>query len=448
MTEIIAFKLVSIFLAFGFLLLAYFSKRIVGCWLSPASIFPLFWFVYTLLPFFVAFNAPVNPFAVLYIFAFNLAFVSSVVIFNWRVAFRANLCKKSSAETFNTFLFRLMFYVASFIAIVFLLSGVFSQGFSFGDIISNPIAVAGGYAKKRYADEIVVTVFSKLGLLSSYIAVVFGGLFYGSIRSGQSKMLVVFFAFLPSLLVMILQSAKGLFFFSIFLFCGGILVSRIHDKNYQLITYGAAKTLLIYTVFVLPVIIMSFLARGLYGSSDSEYVFFKLKRYLITYSSGHIYAFSDWFSERYFAESVMIFEQKSITVGFYTWMSFFRMLGDDRSIPMGVYNEFYFYGDYIVTNIYTVFRGLIIDFGLIGSLMMASFFGLLSNFVFYRLLCSKDNAVYIIFFVFFVAISYQTYIISTFMWVTIPAVLVVQVVILTMYFQCLKIMKNRDCFNG
>lgn len=438
MTEVIAFKLVSILCSGGFLLLACFSKKVIGVWLNPASIFSLFWFLYTALPFVIVFDAPINPFSVLYILCFNAAFVSSVVIFNWRTAFQRNSNKVSAVELFNTLLFRAMFYTFSFLAISFSLSGVFSQGFTVGDVFTNPMAVAGGYAKKRYSGEVVITLFSQIGLLSSYLTVVFGGLLYGSLRRGESKLVIVIMAFVPSLLVMILQSAKGLFFFSIFLFCGGILVARIYDKSYQLFTLKAARTLGSYAVIVFPVIVMSFLSRGLYGSADSAYVIFKLKRYLVTYSSGHIYAFSDWFSDRYFNYSVLSYDQNSMAAGFYTFMSFFRILGDDRVVPMGVYNQFYVYGDYIVTNLYTIFRGLIVDFGLLGSLVFAVVIGFINNFVYYRLLCSRENSAYIILLVFFIAMSYQTYIISTLMWVTIPVVVGVLILTLGFYFNIRK----------
>jgi oligosaccharide repeat unit polymerase len=180
---------------------------------------------------------------------------------------------------------------------------------------------------------------------------------------------------------------------------------------------------------------MSFLSRGLYQESDSSYVIYKLKRYLITYSSGHLYAFSDWFSERYFSDSTMNYNQEYFTTGFYTFMSAFRYFGDDRIVPMGTYSEFYASGDYIFTNIYTMFRGLISDFTLVGSLVVACFAGFVCNFAYYRLLCERLNPFYILFFVFFVAISYQTYLISTLMWKTIPLVFVVQVGVLFIYFK-------------
>ena len=37
---------------------------------------------------------------------------------------------------------------------------------------------------------------------------------------------------------------------------------------------------------------------------------------------------------------------------------------------MGVYDEFFTYGEYVKGNLYTVFRGIITDFGLLGSLFL------------------------------------------------------------------------------
>ncbi|HHK2201468.1 TPA: oligosaccharide repeat unit polymerase, partial [Pseudomonas aeruginosa] len=142
---------------------------------------------------------------------------------------------------------------------------------------------------------------------------------------GRFKLL--FFTFLPALLVMLLQSAKGLFFFSIFLFFGGMLVSRVYNKNYTLVGFKDFRFLLLYGLLILPILIFSFLSRGIYQLDDTALMINRLRYYLVTYSSVHLPAFSDWFSERYFGESLMHYRQESSTLGFYTFMSFFQLAG-------------------------------------------------------------------------------------------------------------------------
>lgn len=420
------YKIVNFFLSAFFLIGAWSAKKVFSVWLNPVSIFSLFWFFYTAFPLLVAFEAPVNPLAIVYILLFCLSFSLSSFMFPWRVALALNQNKPNAAYYFNRPFMVASFYGAAGFAVLMNFLGVLEQGISVNQLISNPIAVGGIYAGKRYSGEIVSSVFSQLGLQSSYYTAVFGGLVYGSRGAVKGKIKLLVFAFLPALLVMFLQSAKGLFFFSVFLFLGGVLVTRIYNKNYTLINYAGLRVLSLYGLLVFPIVLASFLSRGIYELDDTSLILNRLRYYLVTYSSVHLPAFSDWFSERYLSESLMSYRHDVLTMGFYTFMSFFHLAGDDRSLPMGIYDEFYTYGDYVKGNLFTVFRGLINDFGLFGSLVFAFVAGIFCNLGFWRLLSCRNSAFAVMFFIYFVAVSYQTYIISSLSWLTVPLVFLVQ----------------------
>jgi oligosaccharide repeat unit polymerase len=427
MSEVVFLKLTAIILSFGFIFLAWLSKKIVGFWLNPSSIFSLFWFLYTFIPLILALPTPINPSAIVYILAFMLCFVCSSAMFSWKAALNKNQFKP-----FDTWLFRFSFYFVCVVSVISLVIGVITQGeMNIVDFFTNPLVFAGEYAGKGYGGELKPSVFAQLGLTTSYIVIVIGGILYGVTK----KKHVLVFSFLPSLLVMLLQSAKGLFFFSIFMFIAGILLVRLYNKSYYLLTFNELKKLLLYCSLTLPIIIMSFLSRGLQTVTDMDIIIHRVVRFTISYSSGHLYAFSDWFSHRYLDSSFFSYKQEELTAGFYSLMSIFRMLGDNREVPLGVYLEYYEHEFHLKTNIYTVFRGILTDFSLIGSLIVASILGFICNLFFYRLLCTKNNPFYIVFFIFFVGIAYQSYIISTLMWVTIPVVFSVLVGFLFFYFK-------------
>lgn len=431
MDEFWFFKVVNLFIASLFLVGAWCSRRGVGVWLNPASIVFLFWFFYTAFPLLVAFEAPVNPLALIYILTFCLAFSLSGLVFPWSKAFVLNDHKLSAQVYFDGGIYSLVFYImATFSAIMIFLS-VLQQGISIDQLIENPISAGGVYAGKRYSGEIVSSVYAQLGLQASYCTAILGGLIYGARSNGRSRKLILIFSFVPALLVMAMQSAKGLFFFSIFLFLGGILVTRIYNKNYTLIDVKDFRNLFMYGLLVLPVVIASFLSRGLYQLDDLELLLNKLRFYLVTYSSVHLPAFSDWFSERFLGESLMSYRHDYLTGGFYTFMSFFQLAGDDRELPMGIYDEYYTYGDYVKGNLFTIFRGLINDFGLVGSVFFGFVLGLLCNMCYWRLLCKRESAFAVVFFIFFVAFIYQTYIISSLTWLTLPFVFLVQWIMLS-----------------
>lgn len=430
MDEFWVLKIVNLFISSLFLVGAWGARKGVGAWLNPMSISFLFWFLYTAFPLVVAFEVPVSPLAIVYILLFCTVFSLSGLVFPWSTAFALNKRKLNSDFYFDRSLFVFVFYVAAVLSGVFIFLGVLQQGIPIDQLVENPIAFGGAYAGKRYAGEIVSNVFSQLGLQCGYYTAVLGGLIYGSRVKRGARTMILLLSFMPALLIMFLQSSKGLFFFSIFLFLGGVLVTRIYNKNYTLMDLGGLRRLFVCGLLVFPVVIASFLSRGIYQLDDMEQIVSRLRYYLVGYSSVHLPAFSDWFSERYLGESLMNYRQEEFTAGFYTFMSFFQMLGDERYVPMGVYDEFYTYGDHIKGNLFTVFRGFITDFGLIGSMLFAFVLGLVCNFCYWRLLVRNKSAFAITFFIFFVAISYQTYIISSLTWLTLPFVFLIQWVIL------------------
>ena len=441
MTDFLLFKVLNVSLSFLFVVLAYAGKRTVGAWLNPVSIFCLFWFLYVFLPLIIAFEAPVSPFAIVYILLFCLMFSVSSYLFNWRLAIDQNKKKRQLGYYIDKKDIVFILIALSFLAALSTLIGVLKQGISLEQILANPISIGGIYASKRYSSEIDKNVFSQVGLSLSYVVVVLGGLLYGARANLKSREYLIPLAFLPALTVMILQSAKGLFAFSIFLFIGGILIARVYSQRLYLFSLSDFKRLSIYGLLGVPFIIASFLSRGLYNAGSLEVVLDKLRYYLVTYSSVHLPAFSDWFSERYFNVSIMSYKQEYFTLGFYTFTSFFRLAGDDRDVPMGVYDEFFQYGEYIKGNLYTVFRGLITDFGLLGSLTYALLLGLICSAMYWFLLVRRRSSFTLVFFIYFVAVSYQTYIISSLTWLTLPFVFLLQYILMVyiMKFRVAKI---------
>ncbi|MCK0512713.1 O-antigen polymerase [Aromatoleum buckelii] len=428
--DIFLLKIINLSLSAALFLIAWLAKNVVGVWLNPVSIFSLFWFFFTAFPLFVAFEAPVNPLAIAYILAFCIFFSLSALFFRWRRGFIRNANKLSAAHYFDRPLITIALYSSCTFATLMLIIGMLQQGFSIALLLDSPLSIGGTYASKRYSGEIVSSVYSQIGLQFSYCTVVLGGLLYGSRDTTRRRKKLIIISFLPSLLVVFLQSAKGLFFFSVFLFIGGVLVTKIYDKKFSLFNGAEIRTLATYGLFALPVVIASFLSRGIYQLNDSVLIISRLRYYLISYSSVHLPAFSDWFSDRYTGESSMGYRQDFLSMGFYTFMSFFRLAGDDRPVLAGIYDEYYSYGDTIQGNLYTAFRGLISDFTLPGSLLVAFILGGLCNFFYWRLLSSRSSAFSTLFFIYFVAISYQTYIVSSLTWITIPVAFLVQWVML------------------
>jgi hypothetical protein len=99
-------------------------------------------------------------------------------------------------------------------------------------------------------------------------------------------------------------------------------------------------------------------------------------------------------------------------------MSFFRILGNETPVPIGVYSEYLSIPPYITTNIYTMFRGIIHDFGIGGSLVCLFIISYFTHISFRVLLSSEKPYFSVSVFIFCIAFVYQSFIISALMWNT------------------------------
>jgi hypothetical protein len=129
-------------------------------------------------------------------------------------------------------------------------------------------------------------------------------------------------------------------------------------------------------------------------------------------------------------------------------MGFFRALGDARPVPLGVYDEFFEIDGVLITNIYTAFRGLIFDFGLFGSLLFAVLAGLIANLSFYFLLCKRFAVIPVVIFIYMVGLIYQSYLVSSLTWVSVPVSAAISVALILLFRMSLRysivLGKSRD----
>jgi len=412
-----AYKILA--LAFSLMILAqgYAVRRVVGTWLFPACLFSLFWFGYTFLPLALLFTVPIEPTGIAYILICALAFSLGSIGFNWRFAFQRNQAKlRTTGRLYSNGFLKSAFYLITLGCLVFLIANSLQQGISVNDLVFNFYASSAAYTERRSSDEIAINVFGQLSIVCSYLGVILGGFLITSARTRVSRWAIVFLSFLPSVLVMVTQSAKGMLFLCIVLFYAAVLVCRMSANDQHLLEKKHIKTVVACVLILLPLLIVSFVARGLYDINDNEYVVDRLIYYFASYSFGHIYAFSDWFSFTIGKHSLLQYPDQGLSYGFYSLMAIFKLLGSDKVTPPGVFDEYFSYGDLLSTNIYTMFRGLILDFGFIVSIVIMFIAGLLFHLAFFLFLIAKRPVVTAAVFIFMLGFFYTSFIISIFIW--------------------------------
>jgi len=396
---------------------AYLVRRYVGTWLFPACLFGLFWFAYTFFPLAALFRVPVQPYAIAFIFLCTVAFSMGSVPFHWKTAFAKNAGKNETAASVygNTFL-KAVFYLSTLSSLVFLILNSFAQGISLHDLAFNLYASAATYTAMRSSDTININIFGQLSIVCAYLGVILGGFLLPCMPTKAGRRLIVVLSFLPSITATITQSNKGILFLCIAFFYGGLLVYRASAGTLRLFERGSIKSLTLYMAILIVVVAISFISRGLYGLDDTAFVINKLMAYFSSYSFGHIYAFSDWFAFIVGGHSEFTYTHESSTYGFYTFTALFRLMGSHKTLPPGTFDDYYSYGYSLTTNIYTIFRGLILDFGCIGCVLFMLVTGFLLHLTFHTMLRNRRPVFTIAVFVFMMGYFYSSFMISVLMW--------------------------------
>jgi oligosaccharide repeat unit polymerase len=413
----LANTLLSLLLSVLIILTGYCASRWAKTWLVPGAIFSIFWFGYTFFPILFLYGMPINVYAMGYIFIAVFCFVLPTFLVTWRGALIANKRKVELGVRleFHARFLSYAFYIVQMLVIVILVLDILAQGFTFGNIVFNLMETSSQYISMRYSDEIRLTLLARVGTVLMYVGVMLGGLIFCASRRRKSKLFTLFFCLFPSLIVMVVQGAKGALFLCAVFFYSTFLMYRLCSGNLSLTDKKINKNAAVAAMIIFPAIVSSFLSRGLYGY-DIDYVIEKLFAYFASYAFAHLYAFSDWFS--FYIGDLCLMDYQQVDgyyFGFYTFMSAFRLFGSTMVIPPGVFEEYFRYEN-LQTNIYTFFRGLVLDFGILGSFCFMFVLGLISTLSFYCLLRLHRPFLLISFFAVMAGFYYSSFIISVFIW--------------------------------
>lgn len=407
-------KLISIAISCGLVIHAYLLRRHAGTWLTPASIWCLMWFLLTFIPLVAAPEAPANPLAILYILATSIILSIPVFTTDWAEVRRS--AKFDPPALYETRFLRVVFVVISVAALLSLAVNFSIQGVTLDRLTSDFLSVTSDLIVDRYTQSTIENVFAQLANIFTYCSAGLGGLVFFGARRALAKLAIVGTTMAPSLALMVIAGAKGTIFLCIALFYGAFLAARLRRGGVNIIDRKTILATAVSVAAIFPFLLLSFLARGLSGPMSASALEDGLYRNFISYSSAHIYAFADWFTWYTGGQSAVNFAGEETTGGFYTFMSIFRAFGSEKIVPPGYYDEYFQYSWYLQTNIYTIYRGLITDFTLVGSMVFMVLFGYLVNTVFVSLTRSDDPSWSIALYILYVGLVYTSFLISVFVW--------------------------------
>lgn len=410
-------KILAIFFSLLMLLQACVIRFVVGTYLIPAALFSLAWFVFTILPLIILYEAPINSISVLYILLCTAAFSLSAVPYNWVLAFKLNKIKKSVFDPkFSSGFIRYCLYASAFSAAVFSTITMVINGWGLEDIFLNLLEVSGRFAAARGNEGQEYGVIGTLSTFFIYMSSVLGGLVSYSQKTTRAKTIYFIIAIAPALFAMTIQSSKIIFLIAAFLYIASTFLAKIYANKLNLFDAEFTPRLLLIVLSIIPLILVSFISRvDNLDVGDLEATLSQLKYALTSYALGQIYAFSDFFSFYIGMPAVSIFKNDFNSYGAYTFAGIFDAIGFSKEFPPGMYEESGYLNNVFETNIFTVFRGLIYDFGGLGSIVFMFLFGLLLHAAFYRLLARQKSWLASSLFVATVVFILMTYLFSPFM---------------------------------
>ena len=386
-----------------------------GTWLLPGCVFGFFWFLYSFIPLVAMPSVPANPWAIGYIALCVTAFSFGSAGYNWRSVISERLSKPSGYQ-FDTPFLCFAFWSCTALTLLSIALNWSIQGITVNDLIFNLLETAGSYVDRKYRGLLIPNFFATLAVVLVYPGVIIGGLIFGDRKESGKRKRILLFALLPAVLVMLAEGNKGSLPLVLVLFWAAVLVSRVNRGEFELLGPGFVRQALILGLFFFPIVVIAFLARGLSGLDDFALVMELLQTMFASYMFGHLYAFSDWFSAYIAAASSFDYDPMPLTGGFYTFMPVYELFAVGKEVPSGIYSEYFDYQMKFETNIYTIFRGLILDFGLVGGIVVLALIGRAAHWAFYRVVAMRGSPLGASVYIHSIGFCYSSFVISLLIW--------------------------------
>ncbi len=417
----IDFDIVTKLIAILFSLLlfgqAYLIKRITGTYIHPAAIFALAWFLYTIIPLVILFKVPINLLSMIFVNMCVLGFAISSSPFNWRHGYRVNALKSYSRHSdFNSFFLNCLLCAASTFSVVFSTVSLASQGFSVSFNLFSLLQASGQFAALSGHNQLISNNWGSVAIFFTYSAAILGGLVYRYKINTLKKVITLLLAFTPAIYFTITQSSKLITFYSVGFFIGAMLLMKINSNRLRIFENVKIFRLFGIALVLLFVVSFSILSRGggYVGVSGLGDAIERIYATFMNYAFAQLYAFSDFFSFFLGMESGTQYADDYYNYGYYTFKSVFDMFGGTKLFPPTYYYDSYQYHDTLSTNIFTIFRGLIYDFGMIGTIFAMFLIGLIAHSFFYAILVNRNAPISNSSFLVLVVFIQGTYLMSIF----------------------------------
>lgn len=279
---------------------------------------------------------------------------------------------------FNLSRYKILFWITFCIALCFPIINLFNNGISLLRLLDlqSLLEVNNEMAIARYSNELETSILGQFCLIFVYFLPFFSSL----LIEFHNKKKYIYYSIIPGLLVILTQNTKLVFMSSLLSALAGFIVQSIVLENK--LPRIKVKTIMFCVIgFVLfyGLMVFSFIARiGRFDEKAINIANSKIASYVAHMPALNYWLLNTNFDDLYHTFGVKTFYGISNTLG----------IAERKS---GVFKDYFVFhdnGEEYQTNIYTVFRFLIEDFGFTGTM----FFFLILAFLF-ALIRSSSNVV-------------------------------------------------------
>jgi len=355
----------------GFAGVAWAARYLERSWVAPAAVWPVIWLLYSaaLLPYL---TEPTRYVPALLWILINCAAFSCGALLAGGVPPAERPPVRPGQQRFPHL--ALIVVVLSAASVAALVSAVQSTGFRLGDLLSlASVARMAAAARALFTfGEAEQGALARVLLALAYTAPLFAGLYFPLARRRREKLLALVPLVSIALIGTVHGSRMGVLFggaFWVAAYLAGRLLASAGQRHLTTRLFfvggGIAAILLAGVSTAIQFI------RYFTGSQ-------KAAAMVIADPFGFLAAFALWFEEAGVRTSAM-------TGGFYTFERIGRMLGVDRPAVPAIDVGF------TSSNVYTVFRSLIEDFGSAGSVVLVLMIGFLGSLAYRRVVRGRGT---------------------------------------------------------
>lgn len=281
--------------------------------------------------------------------------------------------------------------------------------------INDLIAVSAESAGRRYRGEISVSLFGKIGLISCYLLALILSLY---VNKREVNYTIICVSWLLILGLSVVLGSKAILLYSLVLFISNYIVLLCHfNDKFKTSNYKNMITRLFF-LFILIFAFFILMQSMRYSLVLSETVSILLPQFL-SYSQGHVAGFHHFLMHDYKDFSLF----SSLFGGSQTFYGVFELF--QIPVTSNYVDAPKIIGPGTTTNVDTILRDLILDFGIMGSCVFLFSIASLFSFTSFNSICHRS------------LLGFRTVVLAVLLWSFTNSILTYSTIIVALFLNCI-----------